>query len=78
MTTRTIAPRPAHLLGALATAALMIGPALAVAKAATPHPAPRPPAPARGGCHATPVALRPRRLRLRADRLEAGYALSLR
>jgi hypothetical protein len=72
MTITTTAP----LLGALATAALIIVPAPAIASAATDRPAPPPPP---GGAKRTgPVALAPDRLRLRADRLEAGYALSLR
>lgn len=71
MTIKTTAP----LLGALTTAALVIAPAPALASAATGHRAPPPP----GGHSRTgrPVALAPDRLRLRADRQEAGYALSL-
>jgi hypothetical protein len=72
MTTKTTAP----LLGALATAALVVGPAPAFASAATGHRGPPPPA---GGHKRTgAVALAPDRLRLRAARQEAGYALSLR
>jgi hypothetical protein len=73
MTTKTTA----NLLGALATAALIIVPAPAVASAATNRPLPPPPVPA-GGEKTGPMGLAPERLRLRADRLEAGYALSLR
>jgi hypothetical protein len=73
MTIKTTAP----ILGALTTAALVIAPAPApaLASAATGHRAPPPP-----GSHprtGRPVALAPDRLRLRADRQEAGYALSL-
>jgi hypothetical protein len=76
MTTKTPAPRTARLLGALATVALILGPGPAVASAATDHPVP--PRPPSGGKRAEPVALAPDRLRLRADRPQAGSGLSLR
>jgi hypothetical protein len=71
----TIKPS-APLLGALASAALIIGPAPALAAAATGHRAP-PHHPA-GQKRTGPLALAPDKLRLRADRQETGYALSLR
>jgi hypothetical protein len=66
----------AQLLGALATAALMLAPAPALAAPAHDRPAPPPPAPA-GGKRTGPLALAPVKLRLRADRLDAGYGLAV-